>query len=152
MDAQRVAEALTPAPHYHKELRIDAPREKVYQALTTNQGIAGWWTNKVQGVHEEGGAVRVEFEGPGHVMRVEELRNPAKVAWSCASHNFFPEWPSTTMNFELTAESETSCKLSFEHYGLKSDCACYGDCSRGWDHFLASLVRFCETGAGTPWK
>jgi uncharacterized protein YndB with AHSA1/START domain len=153
MSTQRLSEELAPAAQYGKELLIDAPREKVYQALTTNHGIAGWWTVKVQGEHVEGGTVRLEFEGPGHMfeMRVEELRDPELVAWTCLTHNSFPEWPSTKVNFALAAESEVSCKLSFEHLGLKPVCECYGDCSRGWDYFLTSLASFCETGVGSPW-
>jgi uncharacterized protein YndB with AHSA1/START domain len=154
MKMQQMSEELAPAAHYRKELLINAPREKVYQALTTNHAIAGWWTGKVQGVHVEGGTVRLEFEGPGHIidMRVEELRDPERVSWTCLTHNFFPEWPSTKLNFALSSESEASCKLSFEHLGLKANCECYGDCSRGWDHFLPSLASFCETGVGSPWS
>jgi uncharacterized protein YndB with AHSA1/START domain len=154
MSTQRLSEELAPAAHYRKELLIEAPCEKVYQTLTTNHGIAGWWTGKVQGEHVEGGTVRMEFEGPGHMieMRVDELRDQELVAWTCLTHNSFPEWPSTKVNFALKAESKASCKLSFGHLGLKSYCECYGDCSRGWDHFLASLTSFCETGAGSPWS
>jgi uncharacterized protein YndB with AHSA1/START domain len=154
MGTQQLSEELAPAAHNRKELHIDATREKVYQTLTTHNGIAGWWTGKVQGGHVEEGTVRFEFDGPGHIidMRVEELRDPELVVWTCLTHNFFPEWSSTKVKFALTAESEESCKLSFEHLGLKPDCECYGDCSRGWDHFLPSLVSFCETGAGSPWS
>jgi uncharacterized protein YndB with AHSA1/START domain len=85
MSTQRLSEELAPAAHYRKELLIEAPCEKVYQTLTTNHGIAGWWTGKVQGEHVEGGTVRMEFEGPGHMieMRVDELRDQELVAWTC---------------------------------------------------------------------
>jgi uncharacterized protein YndB with AHSA1/START domain len=154
MGTQRLPEEFAPAAHYRKELLIKAPREKVYQALATNDGIAGWWTSEVQGVHAEGGTLRLEFVGSGHMieMRVEELRDPELVAWTCLTHNFFPEWPSTKVNFALKAESDESCILSFDHFGLKPDCECYGDCSLGWDHFQASLASFCETGVGSPWS
>jgi uncharacterized protein YndB with AHSA1/START domain len=154
MNTQQLSEQLAPAAHYRKTLLIKASQEKVFQALSTNHGIAGWWTGNVQGEHEKGGIVRLEFDGPGHLieMRIDELRDSELVAWSCVAHNAFPEWPSTKVIFSLTAELEASCKLSFEHLGLKQKCECYGDCSRGWDHFLLSLTSFCETGAGFPWK
>jgi uncharacterized protein YndB with AHSA1/START domain len=139
---------------YQKTLHISASSEIVYEALTTNDGIAGWWSGKVQGVHAEGSTFRLEFDGPGHVieMRVDELRDGKQVVWTCLAHNVFTEWPSTKVNFALSTESDGSCKLSFEHVGLKPACDCYGDCSRGWDHFLSSLKSYCETGVGAPWK
>lgn len=151
MSTQQLSEELV---SYRKEVQINATREKVYQAITTHEGIAGWWTGKVHGMHIEGGTVRFEFDGTGHVMemRVEKLRNPELVTWTCLAHNFFPEWATTKLNFTLTSVSETSCKLSFEHLGLEPVCECYDRCSRGWDHFLASLVSYCETGVGAPWK
>lgn len=154
MDTQRLSEGLAPAEYYSKELIIKAPREKVYQALTTNRGIAGWWTVRVQGEQEEGGTLRLEFEGTRHIieMYVEELCDPELVVWECLTHNFFSEWPSTKVRFMLKAEPKDFCKLSFEHIGLKKNCECYGDCSLGWDHFLISLASFCESGIGSPWK
>jgi len=37
------------------------------------------------------------------------------------------------------------------HFGLDPTLDCYGTCSRGWDHYLASLRAYVETGTGNPW-
>ena len=34
---------------------IAAPRERVYQALATREGLSGWWTRDVWGEAEPGG-------------------------------------------------------------------------------------------------
>jgi len=34
--------------------------------------------------------------------------------------------------------------------GLRPGLDCYRLCSAGWDHYLASLAAYAETGAGQP--
>ncbi len=33
----------------HHRIGIKASAERIYQALTTNEGLASWWTNDVTG-------------------------------------------------------------------------------------------------------
>ena len=35
--------------------------------------------------------------------------------------------------------------------GLVPDLDCYTMCSRGWNHYLASLTGFVEGGSGSPY-
>jgi hypothetical protein len=41
-------------------------------------------------------------------------------------------------------------ELRFRHEGLTSELDCIEMCTRGWDHFIASLGRYVETGHGMP--
>jgi uncharacterized protein YndB with AHSA1/START domain len=36
---------------------IKAPPSKVYAALTTIEGVAGWWTRETSGVSKPGGTI-----------------------------------------------------------------------------------------------
>jgi hypothetical protein len=36
--------------------------------------------------------------------------------------------------------------MEFEHEGLNRHLRCYDTCSRGWDHGLASLRTYVDTG------
>ena len=40
---------------------IKAPATKVYQALATSQGVAGWWTRDTTGSSKVGGKINVRF-------------------------------------------------------------------------------------------
>ena len=40
---------------------IKAPISKVYEALSTVEGVAGWWTKETTGVSEPGGNVNVRL-------------------------------------------------------------------------------------------
>src|SRR5688500_1320143 len=43
---------------------IKAPVSKVYDALATVEGVAGWWTRDTTGVAKPGGAIDVRFLRP----------------------------------------------------------------------------------------
>ena len=40
---------------------IKAPVSKVYQALSTIEGVAGWWTKETTGVSKPGGTSKSVF-------------------------------------------------------------------------------------------
>src|SRR5580698_3956216 len=43
---------------------INAPVERVYQALATTDGLAGWWTREVKGVSQVGETLDFFFGSP----------------------------------------------------------------------------------------
>src|SRR4051794_41979349 len=59
-----------------------ATPDAVYEALTTVEGLAGWWTDDVQGSSEVGGVLEFRFPPIGGFdMEVLELRPGERVAW-----------------------------------------------------------------------
>ena len=54
---------------------ISAPAAKVYHAVATKDGLAGWWTRDVRGEASEGGELLFYFGGPepAVVMEVTSL-------------------------------------------------------------------------------
>ncbi|MGZ4728324.1 MAG: SRPBCC family protein, partial [Acidimicrobiales bacterium] len=64
---------------------IAAPRARVYDALTTLDGLAGWWTRDVSGDPDAGGKVTFLFGGPDRsvVVEVTEATPDTHVAWRC---------------------------------------------------------------------
>jgi uncharacterized protein YndB with AHSA1/START domain len=53
---------------------ITAPREKVYEALTTIEGLAGWWTKQTCGDSRPGGIIRFRFGELGNDMKVLSMK------------------------------------------------------------------------------
>jgi uncharacterized protein YndB with AHSA1/START domain len=137
---------------YTRELPFTARRERVYDALTTLEGLAGWWTPLVNGIPTTGGEIEFAFAGLDEkiVMRVEEATNPSTVIWSCLTHTGHPEWQGTTIVFELAQSDDGSAVLSLRHIGLNPVLSCYQTCESGWEHFLTSLISYAQVGKGTP--
>jgi uncharacterized protein YndB with AHSA1/START domain len=137
---------------YTREIPYATTREQVFGALTTLEGLAGWWTPLVTGSPDEGGELEFRFAGLDEkiVMRVDQATPPSTVIWTCLVHTGHPEWNGTTIVFELDQATGSSGVLRFHHVGLKPTLRCYETCESGWEHFLASVVSYAQTGNGTP--
>ncbi len=63
---------------------IQAPVEKVYRALTSEEGLAGWWTRKAKAPPGLGAALEFQFGDKGfNKMKVIELAPNKLVRWQC---------------------------------------------------------------------
>jgi uncharacterized protein YndB with AHSA1/START domain len=147
--AVRAAGLAPPAtdPDYTRDMAFDVPDDRVFDALTTLEGLAGWWTPIVRGTPTTGGEVRFGFAGLNEeiVMRVEEAARPTTVIWRCVAHTGHPEWADTRIVFELEPG-----RLRFRHVGLIPRLSCYETCEAGWERFLTSLVEYAEQNTGSP--
>jgi uncharacterized protein YndB with AHSA1/START domain len=132
---------------YTRRLVIGAPPERVFDAVATVDGPRHWWTTKVTGSAAAGGELRFGFAGLDEVMvmHVTVRRRPSAVAWSCVEHTRNSEWGGTLIEFRLAAHGPAESELEFRHSGLPAERV-----AQGWDHFLASLAAYAETGTGSP--
>jgi uncharacterized protein YndB with AHSA1/START domain len=132
---------------YARQLTVEAPRERVFTAIATVDGPRHWWTTIVTGSAALGGELRFGFAGLDEeiVMRVDALRSPSLVAWSCVAHSRDQEWTGSTVRFELADRGPRACDLDFRHIGMSPDLV-----ADGWEHFLASLATYAQHGTGTP--
>jgi uncharacterized protein YndB with AHSA1/START domain len=130
-------------------LYIDAPVEIVFENLTTQRGLAGWWTPEAKAQPESGSILRFAF-GAGYFkeMKVEELKRPRKIKWVCVKG--YKDWIGTTITFELEKQ-EQGTSLYFHHDGWKKAARELGECSYDWAMFMRSLRFLCETGKGFPY-
>ena len=55
-------------------LHIAAPREKVYEAITTIKGLSGWWTIQTTGECKPGGIIQFRFGTAGNDMKEITLK------------------------------------------------------------------------------
>ncbi len=139
----------TPSKSICHRLLIEAPVEKIYSALTTQEGLAGWWTPETLAKPEVGSILRFSF-GPDYVkeMQVVELKPYSKVAWRCLKA--FEEWIGTTLTFELEPHAKGAV-LSFRHDGWAAYTNEFASCTYDWALFFRSLKFLCETGKGFPY-
>lgn len=132
---------------YTRRLTIDAPRERVFDAIATLEGPRHWWTTIVTGCAALGGELRFGFAGLDEqiVMRVDDVRPPLAVGWSCVAHTRGEEWAGTQVRFELAERGPRLCDLDFRHVGIAA-----GLVTEGWERFLASLAAYAGHGEGAP--
>jgi len=127
-----------------------APADAVYEALTTLDGLAGWWMPDVVGSPEPGGEVTFRFDGEHVTMQVVYAERPSLVVWRCTESTRFPEWIGDSLWFDLQPRDASTTTIAFSHVGLVPSCECYDVCSGGWDHYVRSLAEFAAGDGGHP--
>ncbi len=131
---------------------IKASSAKVYQALATPEGVAGWWTAETTGDKKAGGMITFRFTDQGRElgvfdMKILELGTDARVVWQVVSGP--AEWVGTTIRFDLKQEDDFTIIL-FKHEGWKEPVEFMYHCNTKWATFLMSLKSLVETGKGQP--
>ena len=122
---------------------IAGPPAPVYEALTTIDGLAHWWTTAATGNAAAGGEVDFGFCR----MAVTEARPDTTVRWRCVGGP--PEWVGTTITFALTTLPDQTAVL-FTHAGWKEPVEFMHHCSTKWATFLLGLRDWVERGQGHP--
>ena len=122
--------------------------EKVYDALTTVEGLAGWWTDDTSGSSDVGGVLEFRFPPVGGFdLEVTELKPAERVAWRVVEGP--EEWVGTTIGWDLRQDGDYTIVL-FKHEGWKEPVEFMHHCSTKWGSFLMSLKSLVETGEGAP--
>ena len=80
------------------------PTERVYDALTTVDGLAGWWAEKTSGRPALGGTLEFRFGLGGIDMRVVELDPGRRVQFM---HHCTTKWGTFLLSLKQLLESGT---------------------------------------------
>ncbi len=132
---------------------IKSPVSQVYKALTTLDGLAGWWTEEVRGDTRVGSRIEFSFRTKTGdllgrmVMEVNELGDNKNVRWRCIEGP--EEWVGTDITFELSGQDGQTIIL-FGHRNWREAVEATYHCSMKWATFLLSLRKYLETGTGKP--
>jgi uncharacterized protein YndB with AHSA1/START domain len=131
---------------------ITAPRDAVYRALTTPEGLAAWWTDDTSGDGTPGDVLEFRFdlgadEPGGFDMKVLEARPTERVLWEVI--NGPEEWIGTRISWDLRTEGDFTIVM-FAHQGWQEPVEFMHHCSTKWATFLMSLKSLLETGTGAP--
>lgn len=128
-----------------------ATPDQVYDALTTIDGLAGWWTEDTKGDPTPDGTIEFRFEGApppaGFDIRVLDTTPARRVGWQVEGGP--DEWIDTKITFEL-AEEDGFTIILFSHTDWREAGPFMHHCSTKWATFLLSLKQLAETGTGEP--
>jgi len=132
---------------------IKAPMSKVYAAVSTVEGVAGWWTKDAAGESRLGGTLHVRFHAPSGeelgtvTFELIELNPNKEVRWRIKSGP--KEWVGTDVTFSLSRDGDCTLIL-FGHRNWREPVEFMAHCSMKWATFLLSLKELVETGKGRP--
>lgn len=128
-------------------IKIHASSERVYQAVTTADGLRQWWTRDAAIEPRVGGAGEFGFNERRFVAKitVEELSPATRVRWKVAN----AAWQGNDIEFNMKLDGNDTI-LVFAHRGFPVANDGYASATMRWAFYLLSLKRYLETGTGTP--
>jgi len=137
--------------------RIKVDEQTIFKAVTTKKGYQGWWAvvcdincklNQLSSVRFEKEDITEEM-----IFKTIEVIKNQKLVWLCISNNVFKTWEGTTLTFDIE-KNGTACVLTFTQISSNINWKKHSDYPgtiAGWDVFIDSLKKYCETGIGNPW-
>lgn len=137
-------------------LEIKATPATIYNAVATEKGISSWWSKDCSVAETEGGNSVLKFDKQGAIVEMGfktlSLAPNKKVVWEC-TENANPAWIGTKIITEISGRAD-GCSVVFSHAGFDEKWGGqdpFEMTKQGWEHFVSSLVSYCEKGEGQPW-
>jgi uncharacterized protein YndB with AHSA1/START domain len=147
---------------YH-QIWINAPAAKVYEAISTENGIGNWW-DKPRTLRSDAATILEFNPGPEHGVlkaRVIEIVRERRVEWEFVSTH--PKsspasaWTGTHVSFEVSrrplppwaVDKVDTTVLDFRHSGWDERSEYVGFCNFAWGEALQKLRQWCESGQGS---
>ncbi len=127
---------------------IQALPGRVYEALTTTEGVASWWWQDARGDARANGRIECYVdEKPMVVMRLSEQAPDRRVSWRCMKGP--EEWLDTTVTFEIDRGGDETV-VTLTHGGWRLPTDFMGQSSTKWAIYLVGLKQLLEGGSATP--
>ncbi|HVU81389.1 MAG TPA: SRPBCC domain-containing protein [Rhodanobacteraceae bacterium] len=131
-------------------LMIHAPRERIYEAIATAEGVRNWFSRDADLEPTVGGSGEIRFANGQRITRVkiEQLEPAERVVWKVVSAAM-PTWADTRVEFRMAA-ADGGTMLRFAHRGFGEADDFFAMSATAWANFLISLKLYAEIGEGTP--
>jgi uncharacterized protein YndB with AHSA1/START domain len=126
------------------QVYIDAPPQRVYDAISTGEGPKSWWTADTEAETRVGSIAVFGFFKRTTVFRMEidELTPAKRIRWRCVDGP--DEWKGTEISFELKENPEGGTVLDFRHGGWRSRDGAYPLCNTTWGALMIRLKDYVE--------
>jgi uncharacterized protein YndB with AHSA1/START domain len=127
-------------PNIRHRVGIAAQPQRVFENLTSIDGIRGWWDSHAQG----DAAAGPTFTFSGDSMDVVQA-DPTLIPWRYSGPA--KDWVGTEVRFELVRRDSQTFVL-FTHADWREPTEFMHHCSTKWAVFLLSLKDLVEQGKG----
>lgn len=131
------------------QFNAKATPAEVTRWLQRTEGIAGWWSDTVEGsASAAGDEFTVRFPDTDVPFELEVTESDdGIIEWHVPESP--PWWKGTTIRFEV-AEAEGGSSLLFTHAGFDPDDQIIPVITPAWVRFLDNLVAVAESGEANP--
>jgi uncharacterized protein YndB with AHSA1/START domain len=137
-------------PDIFHDLPIKASLDRVFQAVSTPQGLDCWWTERSEGKPTDGAKYELWFE-PGYEWRARVTRCVPDSEFELQIVRADDDWIGTRVGFRLE-DREGVTWLAFYHTGWLSANEHYRVSCNCWAMYLRILRRYLEHGESVPYE
>lgn len=125
-----------------------APSE-VMKWISSPDGIAGWWSDTVEGqASAKGDRFSVRFPTTDVPFELEVTEaGEGSAEWHIAENP--PWWKNTTIRFDIS-EADGGSAIMFSHSGFEPDDPIIAVITPAWVRFVDNLVAVAESGKANP--
>jgi uncharacterized protein YndB with AHSA1/START domain len=129
---------------------VDASAETVWQALTTPEGIRGWWTTQADVPGGVGSVVKLRFPNAPNSwdLRIDDADENELLRWHCVGGP--PPWIDTDIVFRLASAPDGATRVIFDHLGWKDAEEMVRVVTFGWVQMFLRLKSYAESGEPKP--
>lgn len=141
--------------HMIYQVDADARLDTVRSALTTSEGIAGWWTDRAVVPAERGGTLLLTFPLMPEPWRLELAQcDDTQIEWRVGG--FPPAWAGTRVVWRLAAIPDTAgttdaaTRIVLQHRDWDEAAPTVGTVAVRWVQVLHALCAYVRTGVPDP--
>ena len=130
------------------QLRIEADADTVYAAISTTDGIHGWFTTTATAEQGVAGVHELRFPGVAEPwrLRVTEAERGKRLVLTGENG----PWTGTVQTYEVLTRPEGDVILRLTHSGFPAVDDAYRDFTYGWATKFTQLKAYAETGEPAP--
>ena len=135
-------------PEIEHEIKIKAAPSAVFEALTTADGLTGWYAAVVESNNGGWAVTHTSKDDLKFAFEVTDSDSPSKVSWRCTTGPNQAEGTVTTYQLSDTGDGRTLVELS--HTEWPHTDGNYRMCNTRWAIVLHHLKQYLETGEKNP--
>ena len=132
-----------------QDFPIAAPPNRVFDTISSPEGLDQWWTLRSNGTPEVGTSYELDF-GPAYQWRAEVTKADPGSAFELRMTSADSDWAGTVIGFELQP-SEYGTQVRFYHRGWPTPNEHFRISNHCWAMYLRILRRHLENGESVPY-
>ena len=133
------------------QVNVKASPDAIYEAVSTERGLASFWTTDSKAEARVGSTATFGFGGPSQRMRIDELVPGKRVKWTGLAD--FPNWGDTTVTWEIKPADNGETSVTFRHANWPASVTAddLGSINHTWGMVVDRLRQYAESGKPVPY-
>lgn len=133
------------------QVNVKATPDTIYKAVSTQEGLASFWTDETKAESKLGTVATFGFGGPTQRMKIDELKPGALVKWTALPD--FPNWGDTVVSWELKPAENGATSVTFRHVNWPPSVSAddLGSINYTWGMVVDRLRQYAESGKPVPY-